>query len=126
MFILLTCAIIGIVPAIFHHDNYEIRKQAEWSAFQEYAIPPNSEEVSDDSFNRFKTVVIIKEYKVNSTKDKLVKYYKEKLELAGWRQIKSKNEEVIVYTRGDLKIEINIQVPKVIVWLMYDGDDKDI
>ena len=67
----------GMGPVIFHRDIYDARKQEERDVFQEYAIPPDSVEVSDNSFEKSKLVVLIKEYRVNSTKESLEKYYEE-------------------------------------------------
>ena len=52
MFILLTCAISVIVPAMFHYDIYDARKQQERMMFQKYAVPPNGEEISDKSYEK--------------------------------------------------------------------------
>ena len=87
MFILLTCAISGIVPAMFHYDIYDARKQQERMAFQEYAVPPNGEEISDNSYEKIKTVIIEKEYRVVSTEEELEKYYRNKLENDGWERV---------------------------------------
>ncbi|WP_075428773.1 hypothetical protein [Selenomonas sp. GACV-9] len=53
-------ALTGIGSALLHHDTYEARKQVEWQVFQEYAIPPDATEIKDRSFEKFKTVVIVK------------------------------------------------------------------
>ena len=117
-------ALEGMGVVIFHHDVYDARKNEEWAMFQKYAIPPDSEEIKDDSFNRLKSVYIIKEYRVKTTKDSLEKYYDNKLEPEGWN--KEITEKGIVYTRGDLRIKIYIKIPKVTVRLLYTGEDKDI
>ena len=52
-----------------HHDTYKARKQAEWQVFQEYAVPPDSEEISDNSIKRLKTVFIVKKYRVKATRE---------------------------------------------------------
>ena len=114
----------GMGPVIFHHDTYDARKQEERDAFQEYAIPPDSVEVSDNSFEKSKLVVLIKEYHVNSTKESLEKYYEEKLGKGGWKKEKE-IDGVIIYRRGDLRLDIDITIPKVNVFLTYDGEDKD-
>ena len=114
----------GMGQVIFHHDVYDARKQDGWSAFQKYAIPPDSEEIKDDSFDRFKSVYIIKEYRVKSTKEVLEEYYDNKLKPEGWK--KEITEKGIVYNRGDLRIKIYIKIPKVTVRVLYTGEDKDI
>ena len=114
----------GMGTIIFHSDVYDARKQEEWSAFQKYAIPPDSEKIKDDSFDRFKSVYIIKEYHVKNTKESLEEYYDKKFKPNGWN--KEVTEKGIVYTRGDLRIKIYIKIPKVTVRVLYVGEDKDI
>lgn len=114
----------GMGPVIFHRDIYDARKQGERDVFQEYAIPPDSVEVSDNSFEKSKLVVLIKEYRVNSTKESLEKYYEEKLGKAGWIK-EDEIDGVLIYRRGDLRLDIDITIPKVNIFLTYDGDDKD-
>ena len=116
----------GMGKVILHHDVYEERKQAEWNVFYKYAIPPESEELSDESFNRFKTVVIIKKYRVRLTKEELIKAYQEKLEPAGWQRVEKENDKVLVYVRDDMRIDIVFRIPKVEVWVTYDGKDQGI
>jgi hypothetical protein len=116
----------GMGKVILHHDVYEERKQAEWNVFYEYAIPPESEELSDESFNRFKTVVIIKKYRVRLTKEELIKAYREKLESAGWQRVEKENDKVLAYVRDDMRIDIVFRIPKVEVWVTYDGKDQGI
>jgi len=118
------CALTGIGPVLLHHDTYKARKQAEWQVFQEYAVPPNAKEITDRSFEKFKTVVIVKEYQVETTKDVLERHYQEKLESAGWQRVDMK--EGVGYKRGDFLIHIYPELPNVTVWFMYDGDDGDI
>ena len=120
------CALTGIGPVLLHYDTYEARKQTEWQVFQEYAIPPNSEELGDESFNRFKTVVIIKKYRVRLTKEELIKAYQEKLEPAGWQRVEKENDKVLAYVRDDMRIDIVFRIPKVEVWVTYDGKDQGI
>ena len=117
-------ALTGIIPVLLHHDTYEVRRQAEWQVFQEYAIPPNATEIKDMSFEKFKMVVIVKEYKMETTKDMLEKHYQEKLESAGWQRVDMK--EGLGYKRGDFLIHIYPELTNVTVWFMYDGDDGDI
>ena len=118
------CALTGIGPVLLHHDTYEARKQAEWQVFQEYAIPPDSEEISDNSIKKFKTVFIVKKYRVKATREELEKYYKTKLQAAGWRQVKV--EKGIGFVRDDLKIKVYIENSEAKVRLVYIGDDNDI
>ena len=107
-----------------HHDTYEARKQTEWQVFQEYAIPPNSEEISDNSIKRLKTVFIVKKYRVKDTREELEKYYKNKLQSAGWKQVDV--EKGIGFVRDDLKIKVYIENSEAMVRLVYIGDDNDI
>lgn len=113
---------MGIV--VSHHDEYETRKQEEWRVFKEVAVPPNATEITDRSFEKFKTVVIVKEYQVETTKDVLERHYQEKLESAGWQRVDMK--EGLGYKRGDFLIHIYPELTNVTVWFMYDGDDGDI
>lgn len=116
----------GIGTVILNWDKYENRKQEEWNTFYEYAIPPESEELGDESFNRFKTVVIIKKYRVRLTKEELIKAYREKLEPAGWQRVEKENDKVLAYVRDDMRIDIVFRIPKVEVWVTYDGKDQGI
>lgn len=116
----------GIGTVILNWDKYENRKQEEWNTFYEYAIPPESEELGDESFNRFKTVVIIKKYRVRLTKEELIKAYQEKLEPAGWQRVEKENDKVLAYVRDDMRIDIVFRIPKVEVWVTYDGKDQGI
>jgi len=112
----------GIGQAIFHNDVYDARKQEELSAFQEYAIPPNSIEVGDDSYEKFKTIAIIKKYQVTQSQEELEKYYEEKMTLSGWEKIE--NKEGVHYRKDDFAIFIEYRMPIVEVCLLYIGDDK--
>lgn len=116
----------GIGTVILNWDKYENRKQEEWNTFYEYAIPPESEELGDESFNRFKTVVIIKKYRVRLTKEELIRAYREKLEPAGWQRVEKENDKVLAYVRDDMRIDIVFRIPKVEVWVTYDGKDQGI
>ena len=107
-----------------HHDTYEARKQAEWQVFQEYAVPPDSEEISDNSIKRLKTVFIVKKYRVKATREDLEKYYKEKLQVAGWRQVDV--EKGIGFVRNDLKIKVYVENSEAMVRMVYIGEDNDI
>lgn len=124
MFVLLTLTISGIVPAMFHYDIYEDRKQQERMAFQEYAVPPNGEEISDNSYEKIKSIVIAKEYRVMATEEELEKYYRNKLENAGWKKVTT--ETGFGYSRDDFDLKIFIQIPKVKVRLLYTGKDDNI
>lgn len=117
-------ALTGIIPVLLHHDTYEARKQAEWQVFQEYAVPPDSEEISDNSIKKLKTVFIVKKYRVKATREELEKYYKTKLQAAEWRQVKV--EKGIGFVRDDLKIKVYIENSEAKVRLVYIGDDNDI
>ena len=122
--VLVFFALTGIGPVLLHYDTYEARKQAEWQVFQEYAIPPDSEEISDNSIKRLKTVLIVKKYRVKATREELEKYYKTKLQAAGWRQVKV--EKGIGFVRDELKIKVYIENSEAMVRLVYIGDDNDI
>lgn len=124
MIILLTCAFTGIVPAMLHYDTYEDRKEQERIAFQEYAVPPNGEEISDNSYEKIKSIVIAKEYRVMATEEELEKYYRNKLENAGWKKVTT--ETGFGYSRDDFDLKILIQIPKVKVRLLYTGKDDNI
>ena len=52
------------------------------------------------------------------------KYYEEKLGKAGWIK-EDEIDGVLIYRRGDLRLDIDITIPKVNIFLTYDGDDKD-
>lgn len=117
-------ALTGIGPVLLHHDTYEARKQTEWQVFQEYAIPPDSEEISDNSIKRLKTVFIVKKYRVKATRENLENYYKNKLQSAGWKQVDV--EKGIGFVRDDLKIKVYIENSEAMVRLVYIGDDNDI
>ncbi|SFT53414.1 hypothetical protein SAMN02910356_00955 [Selenomonas sp. GACV-9] len=117
-------ALTGIGPVLLHHDTYEARKQTEWQVFQEYAIPPDSEEISDNSIKRLKTVFIVKKYRVKATREDLENYYKNKLQSAGWKQVDV--EKGIGFVRDDLKIKVYIENSEAMVRLVYIGDDNDI
>ncbi|MBE6073875.1 MAG: hypothetical protein E7202_05000 [Selenomonas ruminantium] len=114
----------GMGSVALHHNEYEMRKQEEWRVFREVAVPPNATEIKDRSFEKFKMVVIVKEYQMETTKDMLEKHYQEKLESAGWQRVDMK--EGFGYKRGDFLIHIYPELPNVTVWFMYDGDDGDI
>lgn len=116
-------ALSGLGPVLIHHDVYDARKAQERAAFEEFAIPPGAEEIRDDSFEKFKQVVLIKTYKVNIPQDELEKYYREKLEAAGWKRGEVK--EGIQYTRNNLWLHITFESTEVRTWLSYRGPDND-
>ncbi len=118
------CALTGIGPVLLHHDTYEARKQAEWQVFQECAIPPDAIEVGDNSYEKYKTITIIKKYKVSKVKEQIEKYYQEKLTSTGWERIE--NKDGVHYRRSDLAIFIEYDMPIVEVSLVYVGDDKGL
>ena len=117
-------ALEGMGSVIFHHDIYDARKKEEKAAFQEYAIPLNGDEIDDRSYEKFKSIVIEKEYQVDITQEELEKNYQDRLENAGWKRVKI--EKGIGYSRGNLIIKIYIHIPKVKVRLMYTGEDDDM
>ena len=122
IFVFVIFVLWGMGIVVSHHDEYETRKQEELSAFQEYAIPPNSIEVGDDSYEKFKTIAIIKKYQVTQSQEELEKYYEEKMTLSGWGKIE--NKEGVHYRKDDFAIFIEYRMPIVEVCLLYVGDDK--
>lgn len=124
----------GIGPNIIHYRDYDGRKDMERATFAEYAVPQGAQEIRDDSFEKFKTVTIAKTYKYKGSKEDLVRYYKEKLEGAGWQwqelkpyeKSSAREEDSLYYYKDDLHISIIFEEPdKVWVRLLYAGEDAD-
>lgn len=122
--IFLFVAMTGLGQVFMRHDVYDARKQEERVVFQECAIPPNAIEVGDNSYEKYKTITIIKKYQVSQAKEQIEKYYQEKLTSTGWERIENKDN--VHYRRGDLAIFIEYDMPFVEVSLLYVGADKGL
>ena len=126
----------GLGPNIIHYRDYDGRKDMERAVFAEYAVPQGAQEIRDDSYEKFKTVTIAKTYRYEGSKEDLMRYYKNKLEGAGWqwqdlkpyekRLSGEQKDDTLRYYKDDLHISITFEEPdKVWVRLLYAGEDAD-
>ena len=122
--VFLFVALTGIGQVFMNHDIYDSRKQEERVVFQECALPPDAIEVGDKSYEKYKTIAIIKKYKVSQAEEQIEKYYQEKLTSTGWERIE--NKDGVHYRRDNLAIFIEYDMPFVEVSLLYVGADKGL
>ena len=77
-----------------------------------------------DHYKKYKTIAIIKKYKVSQAEEQIEKYYQEKLTSTGWERIE--NKDGVHYRRDNLAIFIEYDMPFVEVSLLYVGADKGL